>query len=90
MRPKHEKKPCLCGNAHRKGAYMMTNFLIIAPTQKMLDAMFDAMRINQIGGSVYVKLIGRDQPTHIPASFALVDDAEDLSNKSLKVLCCSE
>lgn len=68
----------------------MSGFLVIAPTQRVLDILSEVMRANQIQGNVYVKLIGKDRPTKIPASITLVDDAEILQAKSLKVLCCSE
>ena len=68
----------------------MNEFLIIAPTQRVLDVLSEAMQANQIQGSVYVKLIGKDRPTKIPASVTLVGDIGALQTKSLKVLCCSE
>lgn len=68
----------------------MNDLMIIAPTQKVLDVLWESMQKQRSSGKIYIKLIGRDLPTQVPASFILIDDVAELKDKPLKVLCCSE
>lgn len=68
----------------------MSEYLIVAPTQRMLDVLLEVMTENQICGSVYVKLIGNKKPINVSPAFTIVDEVADLRNRSLRVLCCSE
>lgn len=68
----------------------MSEYLIVAPTQRMLDVLSEVMAENQICGNVYVKLIGNKKPINALPAFTVVDDVADLRDRSLRVLCCSE
>lgn len=68
----------------------MSELLIVAPTQRMLDVLLEMMTENQICGNVYVKLIGNKKPINASSAFTIVDDVADLRDRSLRVLCCSE
>lgn len=68
----------------------MSDYLIVGPTQRMLDVFLDVMNENQIYSNVYVKLIGNRKPIKIPSPFIVADNVTDLSDREMKVLCCSE
>ena len=68
----------------------MDGYLIIAPTQRMLQLLVDVIQENNISGSVYIKQIGNKAPLELPAGFLSAEESSNLKEKKLSLLCCSE